>query len=324
MGNAFKAAGSTARGAVAVGAHLGGAALAQGRAAVVGMTQAVRGGAAAVKTMADGLVPALRSVGVLVADTGTGVRVVTGIDTSSLRTLMSQAGDAAKSAGRTPGGASPSGSGTSAGPWQGKNGVSLTAEQNAAVIRFHERAAAAEAVISRDMQRIVDSLPHGNTEGWDSRLKTLESLQDKAAGGLPQRGLTGPTIDESLAKIRDGVRYTVVSDGSNYAETVRAAVQKLRDAGMEPVQWKNTWGGEGYHGINSIWRHPDTGMPFEVQFHTPQSFEAKTVTHGLYADVRRGTPDPELVALREEQQNAIFREVAIPPGAPGLSPGGQS
>jgi hypothetical protein len=42
MGNAFKAAGSTARGAVAVGAHLGGAALAQGRAAVTGMTHAVR------------------------------------------------------------------------------------------------------------------------------------------------------------------------------------------------------------------------------------------------------------------------------------------
>jgi len=42
MGGAFKAAGSAARGAVAVGAHIGGAALAQGRAAVVGMAHALR------------------------------------------------------------------------------------------------------------------------------------------------------------------------------------------------------------------------------------------------------------------------------------------
>ena len=35
------------------------------------------------------------------------------------------------------------------------------------------------------------------------------------------------------------------------------------------MKLKNLWAKEQYKGINSQWRRPETGLRFEVQFHTP-------------------------------------------------------
>ena len=73
-----------------------------------------------------------------------------------------------------------------------------------------------------------------------------------------------------------------------YADGVRADVDRLKAEGFELIKLKNLWGGDQYKGINSQWRRPETGLRFEMQFHTPESLEAKELhTQGLRADPQR-------------------------------------
>ena len=56
----------------------------------------------------------------------------------------------------------------------------------------------------------------------------------------------------------------------------------MKSEGFELVKLKNLWAEDQYKGINSQWRRPETGLRFEVQFHTPESLEAKELTHKAY------------------------------------------
>lgn len=66
------------------------------------------------------------------------------------------------------------------------------------------------------------------------------------------------------------------------------------------VSFKNTFGGDGYQGINTTWRDPSTGHSFEVQLHTPESFAAKgapdvSLPDGAATGARGGVYAPEPV-----------------------------
>ncbi len=52
-----------------------------------------------------------------------------------------------------------------------------------------------------------------------------------------------------------------------------------------------------------------------AQFRTPASYRAKTVTHGLYELRRVPGIDPAGAARLHAEQNALFGQVPIPPGA---------
>lgn len=102
---------------------------------------------------------------------------------------------------------------------------------------------------------------------------------------------------------------------------MQQAVDTLRRQGFENVSFKNTWGSEGYKGINSTWRDPDTGRVFEVQFHTPESFTAKMDTHVLYENGRLpGVSEAEREAIRAAQ-NDVFGRVPVPEGTEAISVG---
>jgi hypothetical protein len=87
----------------------------------------------------------------------------------------------------------------------------------------------------------------------------------------------------------------------------------LRTQGYEVKTFKNSWNTDGYRGINATLRSP-SGQTFELQFHTPESFAAKTEVHGLYEKWRApGVPLVQREALAEEMAER-FRVVPIPPG----------
>ena len=71
-----------------------------------------------------------------------------------------------------------------------------------------------------------------------------------------------------------------------YAEGVLSDVDRIRSEGFELIKLKNLWAEEQYKGINSQWRRPETGLRFEMQFHTPESLEAKELTHKAYERLR--------------------------------------
>lgn len=192
--------------------------------------------------------------------------------------------------------------------------LTLTDEQNRAADAFLERARNAEPDITRNMQDNADATG-GEMVGLDYRLKDPESFKRKLATELAENG---GDLDAALRDMKDSVRYTTTWDTDNYTQGVQDATQRLRDQGYEQVKWKPSWGDEGYRGVNSFWRDPQTGQVFEVQFHTPESFDAKMVTHGLYDEIRL-LPEghPRRVEL-ERQQDEIFNNVPHPPGSENL------
>jgi len=202
-------------------------------------------------------------------------------------------------------------------------GSLLAAEQRAAVDEYLQQSKDAEPTISRDMEDIRSAYPDSHPEGWDFRLKETDSLYRKVVMDMDANALdeTAPDLpfDQIVDNMRDTVRYTNATDASTFTETTHAQIQELVDRGYENITFKNTFGSDGYQGINTTWRAPD-GTAFEVQFHTPESFEAKTVTHGLY-EQQRTLPIDDVVgrdALKAEQQ-AIFDTVETPDGARDLT-----
>jgi hypothetical protein len=198
--------------------------------------------------------------------------------------------------------------------------LSLTPEQNRAADEFLANSKANEPGITQNMQDMADSTG-GEMVGLDYRLKDPESFKRKLATELAENG---GDLDAALKDMKDSVRYTTNWDTGNYSDGVNNATQQLQDAGYESVKWKPNWDeGGGYKGVNSFWRDPSTGQVFEVQFHTPESFDAKMDTHGLYDEIRLlPEGDPRRAEL-EQQQDDIFSSVPIPPGSDEIRrPGG--
>ena len=120
--------------------------------------------------------------------------------------------------------------------------------------------------------------------------------------------------------MKDSVRYTYQFDGQRYADGVADARAGLQDAGYQEIKFKNTWGEEGYQGINGAYRTPDGSGTIEVQFHTPESLETKMTGHDLYEERRLPETTPERVAELDRQMADDFARVPRPDGAADLLP----
>lgn len=203
------------------------------------------------------------------------------------------------------------------GSWRGEHGLRLDPHTNAAADRFIEQAARHEPRITDQMRAIERSIDHGRLEGLEYRLKGEDSLKRKLASDMAEDINVSP--EDALAGIRDSVRYTLEIPEGNYSHGVQQAVHHLQDQGFENIKFKNTWGDSGYKGINSTWRDPSTGQTFELQFHTPESFEAKMNAHELYEQQRLPGNSPERIHELEAQQREIFDNLHQPPGATDLA-----
>jgi hypothetical protein len=203
------------------------------------------------------------------------------------------------------------------GGWVGEGGggeqLRLNPIENADANVLLDRAWMAEPRLTDSMTSIRDDIDGAELVGLDARLKTEDSLKRNFATELLDPGSSyAGALDTAM---RDAVRYTLQLPDGSYAAGVRQAAEQLQARGFEPVTFRNFWGAEGYQGINSTWRDPVTGQVFEVQFHTAQSFAAKTETHALYDQIRLpGTPRDEVTRL-ERAQAEVFDQVPLPPGA---------
>jgi hypothetical protein len=104
---------------------------------------------------------------------------------------------------------------------------------------------------------------------------------------------------------------------NRYIPGVLADVERLKSQGLVLDRLKNTWGSEQYKGINTQWLEPNSGVRFEVQFHTQASLEAKELTHEAYERIRsitERTPETEREAEELEAfQSRANAQVPIPP-----------
>ena len=172
--------------------------------------------------------------------------------------------------------------------------------------------AKAEAQITTHMEE-TERASAGELAGKDFRLKGRDRLKDKVAAELT----TNPDadVDEVVASVHDSVRYTLQYDDAEYTEGVQTDVERMKDQGFELVRLKNLWNDAEYKGINSQWRDGGSSQAFEVQFHTPPSFEAKQLTHKAYERVRNPqTTDVEARELHDYQRE-VSSKIPVPVGA---------
>lgn len=169
-----------------------------------------------------------------------------------------------------------------------------------------------ENFVTPTLVRVEAVDPERKLVGLEHRCKGEDRMMEKVAHDVEYKGRTP---DEALANMKDAIRYTFQYTEARYTAGVDADVDRLKAAGFELVELRNSWGREEYKGINSWWRLPDNGQLFEVQFHTRLSFEAKQLTHPAYERLRSAsTSKAEQDELRDFQRR-VTACISVPSGA---------
>ena len=198
------------------------------------------------------------------------------------------------------------------GGWRADGDRGLTPEQNAEAGKACEdiRAEGTEVILPA-MERIEAADPDRRLAGLDHMLKGEDRLKEKIADEMAAKA--GLSVASAMDTVVDPVRFTFTYSSERYAEGTLSDVERLKSEGFELVKLKNLWADDQYKGINSQWRRPDTGLRFEVQFHTPESLEAKELTHRAYERIRSTASPGERRELKAFQRQ-VNAQLDTPPG----------
>lgn len=168
-------------------------------------------------------------------------------------------------------------------PPVGKGGTSKSHSQaHRHAVRIIQSAKKVERTITADIQAVAEA-NGGSMTGLDNRLKGISSLRRKIHDKAVAKGIP---IDDSASKITDAIRYTAVIPTANYTKAVSDTITSLKAKGYEVFDVENHWSrGDAYNGLHLLARHKN-GDVAELQFHTPESIEAKSKIHGYYEEYR--------------------------------------
>ena len=198
------------------------------------------------------------------------------------------------------------------GAWVADGNRKLTPEQNADVDRGVTRIReVGKNVIVPGMRSVEAEDPSRQLAGFEHRFKGEDRLKEKVADQL--RSTPGITPTEALSAIPDAVRFTIQYGEADYTSGTRKDMGRLEAHGFTQVEYRNTWASDQYKGINCRWREPESGVIFEVQFHTSASLEAKELTHKANERIRSTAQDPELAELKKFQRH-VNSMIPIPSG----------
>jgi hypothetical protein len=177
-----------------------------------------------------------------------------------------------------------------------------------------------EGGLTPAMRRIEAELERGTLAPDTEKLalKSPDRFKEKLAKMISLEPDVAP--DDHAAKIHDGIRYTFIFEDQIYSAGVRDTEDRLVGNGYKLVWRKPSWSGEEYKGINSQWSDADSGQLFEVQFHTPASWDSKQRTHDTYEKIQSPTTTPEERTRLRDYQRVVATSVPIPPGALEFAP----
>jgi hypothetical protein len=206
------------------------------------------------------------------------------------------------------------------GSWQWK-GYTLDQETNRLVDDFVPRFAEfghgenGDGGMRRVMRDIEERVPNTRLEGLQYDLKGDDRLKEKVAERMADEANT-QTPEQILREIPDAVRYTFNLPPEDYTSGLVRIADELKQRGFVEYQQVNSWNRDiPYKGVNTRWLDPETGLRFEVQFHTAESWHVKDDTHDAYEHENNMTLDPSVRESWHEYQDEYFRTIPTPPGA---------
>jgi hypothetical protein len=165
------------------------------------------------------------------------------------------------------------------------------------------------------VERVAAAGAGRHLAGLENWLKGDDRLHEKIARYLRVPELT---VGQAFAMLPDAIRFTFVYTHDRYSEGVLSDIERLKAEGFEPIKLKKSWTDDQYKGINSQWHRPGTELRFEVQFHTPESYEAKQLTHWAYERLRGSRAGPAERHELEGYQSRISAMIVAPPGIDGI------
>jgi hypothetical protein len=171
---------------------------------------------------------------------------------------------------------------------------------------LHSRAIHEDAALTQDVFGAADQIGAGRRE---RRVKSMPSLAAKIAR-RPELGIYG-----AAASIEDALAYYVVFEPSVFDSRCRAMLMALERQGHRAIRERAyATPSERYKG-NQVSLMSRNGMPFEIQFHTPASLDAKRLSDALtlmYHDPRETTSRR---FWAEEQHLMLMGQLALPDDA---------
>lgn len=198
------------------------------------------------------------------------------------------------------------------GAWVGEGDRRLSPEQNAEAAKCAtDLRDEAIRLIGPAMDRVAAADPDRRLAGREHMLKGEDRLKEKVADELRAPGIK---VRQALDKVADGVRFTLEYPSERYAEGVLADVDRIKAEGFQLTKLKNLWHADQYKGVNSQWRAPETGSRCEIQFHTPESLDAKELTHQAYERIRGKSLSPEEERGLTDFQRRANAPLVTPPG----------
>lgn len=157
---------------------------------------------------------------------------------------------------------------------------------------LYKKAHSMEPKVTEDLQNIIKEIGNRKNEpdkpkleGTDFKFKSLERIMDKL-GRKAREGNYKP--------LRDTLRYTIVIPKESYFCEAAKVLAKLHNRGYTTEdEWlKDTWDNtDAYKGINTSWRKKDENgreQLFELQIHTPESYQHKENIHDKYQKCQEG------------------------------------
>jgi hypothetical protein len=198
--------------------------------------------------------------------------------------------------------------------------ITTTTERAAARGITHRAGGLAEGIIKRaktvekKVTRALKAAAGKDAKmiGLDFRIKGKGSLARKIRDNAL---LDGHPLTTAADDIGDALRYTMEISEANYNAKVKSTLAALKKKGYVVEDYRNFWGTPGkkvpiYQGINTNIRAPG-GQVFELQFHTPASFNTKEfLNHKMYEAWRKvGITEARKTRLAElMRQNQMLVE----------------
>ncbi|WAL66881.1 hypothetical protein ORV05_03475 [Amycolatopsis cynarae] len=124
------------------------------------------------------------------------------------------------------------------------------------------------------MHELARDIPGARFEDPEHELGPADRIKQELAERLAAEDGLDPL--KALREIPGAIRYSLSLPTEDYTAEVRELQSRLAAAGYEPVELRNGWldGGDG-QGITARWREPETGVIFELDYHTPESWQAE-------------------------------------------------
>jgi hypothetical protein len=202
--------------------------------------------------------------------------------------------------------------GNEPGSWRGDGGWYLNHEENYSVGRAFDRVTGSELEVTDALRRHEGEVDGTELVGLKYRMKGEDRFKEKAAERLAIDFRSDPR--QAAERIPDALRYTYEMPAESYTRAYDEITDKLKNDGHELIYCRNSWSDQEYKGVNTRWRTTH-GQIFEVQFHTPESFAAKQLTHGAYERLRNPTTSRqeryELKAFQQEVSAKIPTPVDV-------------